>query len=304
MPMTGDRAAGAGAEALEVRRLICDLGLDSIVDVHTHFMPKRVMDKVWAYFDRAGPLIGRTWPIAYRLDEGARVQQLRDFGVASFTSLVYPHKPDMAEWLNAWAAQFAAATPECIHTATFFPEETAPNYVRRAIAEGARLFKAHIQVGDYSPTDPQLHGVWALLEAAQIPTVIHAGSGPTPGRFTGPAPVAEILRRHPALKLVVAHMGMPEYREFLDLAGRHPRVYLDTTMVFTDFTEEDHPFPRELRAALGELSDKVLFGSDYPNIPYSYRHAIESIARLGLGDEWCRKVLCDNALSLFNEKTP
>lgn len=304
MPMTGDQAAGHADEARVIRQSLHDLGLDSIVDVHTHFMPKRVMDKVWAYFDRAGPLIGRTWPIAYRLDEGARVQQLRDFGVVAFSSLVYPHKPDMAEWLNGWAAQFAAATPECIHTATFFPEPTAPDYVRRAIAEGARLFKAHIQVGDYSPTDPQLDGVWAALEQAQIPTVIHAGSGPTPGRFTGPAPVAEILRRHPALKLIVAHMGMPEYREFLELAERHPGVFLDTTMVFTDFTEANHPFPPALRPALGGLADKVLFGSDYPNIPYSYRHAIESITRLDLGDEWCRKVLYCNAVSLFNEENP
>jgi predicted TIM-barrel fold metal-dependent hydrolase len=144
-----------------------------------------------------------------------------------------------------------------------------------------------------------LEPVWDVLEQAQIPTVIHAGSGPTPGRFTGPAPVAEVLRRHPALKLIVAHMGMPEYRDFLQLAHRYPGVYLDTTMVFTDFTEEDHPFPTELLPELGELADKLLFGSDYPNIPYPYHHAVESIARLRLGGEWCRKVLYSNAMALF-----
>lgn len=301
MPMTGAAGSREG-EVDAIRGLIRDVGLDSVVDVHTHFMPKRVMDKVWAYFDRVGPLTGRTWPIAYRLEEGARVRRLREFGVAAFTSLVYPHKPDMAEWLNAWAAQFAAATPGCITTATFFPEASAPDYVKRAIADGARLFKAHVQVGDYSPTDPQLDSVWAILAEAQVPTVIHAGSGPAPGAFTGPAPIAEVLRRHPTLKLIVAHMGMPEYREFVELAHRYPGVYLDTTMVFTDFTEEAHPFPPELRADLGELAGKVLFGSDFPNIPYSYRHAIESITRLGLGDEWCRKVLHFNAVSLFGEE--
>ncbi len=36
-----------------------ELGLPGLIDVHTHFMPERVMAKVWAYFDAAGPLVGR-----------------------------------------------------------------------------------------------------------------------------------------------------------------------------------------------------------------------------------------------------
>jgi len=282
-----------------VRGLLDRIGLDAIVDVHTHFMPKPVMDKVWAYFDGIGPLVGRQWPISYRIEEAERVERLRQFGVAGYTSLIYPHKPHMAEWLNSWATEFAAQVPECLHTGTFYPEPTAPGYVRRVIEAGARVFKAHIQVGDYSPTDPLLRPVWALLEEAQIPTVIHAGSGPQPGRHTGPAPVAEILRRHPALRLIVAHMGLPEYREFIELARQYPGVYLDTTMVFTAFTEQTDPFPTEARPDLIELADKVLFGSDFPNIPYRYHHALESITGLGLGDEWCRKVLHGNARSLF-----
>jgi predicted TIM-barrel fold metal-dependent hydrolase len=128
---------------------------------------------------------------------------------------------------------------------------------------------------------------------------MHAGSGPAPGRFTGPEPVAELLRRHPDLVVIIAHMGLPEYREFLDLAHQYPGVYLDTTMVFTDFTEEHQPFPREAYDELVALGDRVLFGSDYPNIPYSYHHAVESVINLGFGDQWCRKVLRDNAVRLL-----
>src|ERR1700712_233707 len=113
------------SESESVRRIWTSLGLPGIVDVHTHFMPKPVMDKVWQYFDSAGPLVGREWPITYRTDEAPRVQTLRDFGVQAFTSLVYPHKPQMAGWLNQWATQFAAGTPDCLHTATFYPEPDA-----------------------------------------------------------------------------------------------------------------------------------------------------------------------------------
>jgi len=286
-------------EVRAVRATLDRLGLESLIDVHTHFMPARVMDKVWAYFDSAGPLTARRWPIAYRFDEATRVQRLRDLGVSAFTALVYPHKPKMAEWLNAWAAEFAAATPDCLHTATFFPEPGAAGYVRRAVDDGARVFKSHVQVGDYSPADPALDGVWQLLEESGVPTIIHAGSGPAPGRFTGPGPVLEVLERHPDLRLIVAHMGLPEYREFLDLAERFSGVHLDTTMVFTDFTEEADPFPPEALAVLPRIADKVLFGSDFPNIPYGYPAAVEAITGLGLGDEWSRKVLYSNAVELF-----
>ncbi|MGH3583822.1 MAG: amidohydrolase family protein, partial [Mycobacterium sp.] len=207
-------------EPTSVRQIWEPLGLPGIFDVHTHFMPKNVMDKVWQYFDAAGPLVGRPWPITYRTDEQARLQTLRSFGVLAFTSLVYPHKPEMAAWLNQWAAQFAADTPDCLSTATFFPEPGAADYVGAAIAGGTRVFKAHVQVGGYDPTDPLLDEVWGVLADAGTPTVIHCGSGPQPGNHTGPDPVRAVLERHPRLRLIVAHMGMPEYTEFLDLAER------------------------------------------------------------------------------------
>ncbi|MFB7874169.1 amidohydrolase family protein [Nocardia sp. NPDC056064] len=275
------------------------LDLPAIVDVHTHFMPDQVMRKVWAYFDAAGPLTGRPWPITYRDDEQVRLKTLREFGVRAFTSLVYPHKPDMGAWLNEWTAEFAARTPDCLHTATFYPEPSAPDYVREALDRGARVFKVHIQVGAFSPLDPLLDPVWAILAESRTPIVIHCGSGPAPGEFTGPAPIAELLRRHPSLRLIIAHMGTPEYTEFLDLAERYPDLFLDTTMVWTDFSEGGAPFPPAERERLVRFGDRILFGSDFPNIPYPYAEAITALERLDLGPDWLRKVFHDNAARLF-----
>jgi len=39
-----------------------------------------------------------------------------------------------------------------------------------------------------------------------VPVVLHAGSAPKPGKFTGPIPVLALLRRHPRLVLVIAHL--------------------------------------------------------------------------------------------------
>ncbi|RYJ30456.1 hypothetical protein CU044_1191 [Streptomyces sp. L-9-10] len=287
-----------------VRRFRERTGLPGLVDVHTHFMPERVLRKVWAYFDSAGPLIGREWPISYRREEAERVALLRAFGVRAYTSMLYPHKPGMAEWLNGWAAGFAARTPDCLRTATLFPEDGVEAYVREAVeggaeAGGARIFKSHLQVGAYDPNDERLDRVWGLLAEAAVPVVMHCGSGPAPGKYTGPEPVGRLLARHPRLRLIVAHLGMPEYVDFLDLAARYAEVRLDTTMAFTDFSEDFAPFPGEARARLADLGDRILLGTDFPNIPYPYVHQLEALERLGLGDEWLRAVCYGNGARLF-----
>ncbi|MFN2540533.1 MAG: amidohydrolase family protein [Mycobacteriales bacterium] len=270
------------------------LGLPGLVDAHVHFMPHNVMAKVWAYFDAVGPLTGVPWPIAYRTEEEDRLARLRAMGVRAFPSLVYAHKPGMSAWLNAWAADFAARHDEVLHTFTFFPEPGVLSYVEEQLRAGGVLGKAHVQVGGYDPRDPLLDDVWGLLADAAVPVIVHCGSGPVPGSFTGPAPFAGVLRRHPRLTAVVAHMGMPEYAEFLALAETYERVYLDTTMAFTDFAELAAPFPQALRARLLQLEHKVLLGSDFPNTPHPYAHQVEALLRLGLGDAWLRSVLHDN----------
>ncbi len=213
--------------------------------------------------------------------------------------MLYPHKPGMARSLNDWAAGFAARTPDCLHTATFFAEPGAAGDVRRALEQGARVFKCHLQVGGFDPEDPWLTEVWGLLAEAGVPVVTHCGSGPVPGAFTGPGPMGRVLARHPRLPLVVAHLGMPEYGEFLDLAERYDRVMLDTTMAFTEFVESAAPFPHAELPRLAALGDRVLLGTDFPNIPYRYVDALTALDRAGLGDGWLRAVCHDNAARLF-----
>lgn len=298
MPHTEEPQGPPTDEATDVRRFWQSLGLPGLIDVHVHFMPHRLLDRIRAYFDAAGPLLGREWPIRYRQDEQERLELLRGYGVQAFTSLAYPHKPDMAESLNTWTAEFAARTPGCLHSATFFPEPEAARYVPAAVEDGARVFKAHIQVGGYDPADPLLDPVWGTLAEAGIPVIAHCASGPVGTPFTGPAPMARVLARHPALRLVVAHFGLPEYVGFMDLAEKYDGVLLDTTMAFTEFFGSVELSDSD-RKRIGELQERILFGSDFPNIPYPYVEALESLARLDFGDAWLRAVCHGNAARIF-----
>ena len=119
-------------------RFIRDLGVPGLFDVHTHFLPPRVMAKVRHQFDTAGPLIGSAWPLAYRGPDEELVATLRDFGVRRFSSLAYAHKPGMAEFLNDWSFGFADRTPGCLRSATFYPEPDAPSYVAHRIGAERR----------------------------------------------------------------------------------------------------------------------------------------------------------------------
>lgn len=271
------------------------LGLPGLIDVHVHFYPERMLRKVWGYFDSV------FWTITYRGTDAQRVRHLADMGVRAFPALSYAHKPAMAAGLNEWALQFARATPGCLPSATFYPEPGVLEYVEKALSAGVRVFKVHVQVGGFDPRDELLDPVWGLLAQTGTPIITHAGSGPLPGRHTGPGPLGEVLRRHPRLTAVIAHMGTPEYAEFLDLAERYERVHLDTTMTFTDFVEGFAGYPPKLFPRLKKLGlqGKVLLGSDYPNIPYPYAHQLESLARLDLGDDWLRAVCWHNAANLL-----
>ncbi|WP_405431007.1 amidohydrolase family protein [Micromonospora sp. NBC_00617] len=278
------------------------LGLPGLADVHVHFLPPRLLRRVWEYFDAAGPLVGTEWPIRYRWSDADRVAHLRRLGVRAFSALAYPHRPGMAADLNRWTLQFARDTPGCLPSATFFPEPDAAAYVEAALADGARLFKVHVQVGDFSPTDPALDEVWGTLADAEVPVVVHAGHAPVGTTHTGPAPFADLLARHPRLTAVVAHLGAPDYRAFLDLADAYERVRLDTTMAFTPFFDRFVPFPADELPRLHDLglAGKVLLGSDFPNIPYPYVDQLTGLARLDLGDDWLRAVCWNNAATLFD----
>jgi uncharacterized protein len=286
------------------------LGLPGLVDIHTHFLPDRMLRRVWAHFDEMGALIGRPWPIEYRWEQDRRLARLRQMGVRRFTALTYAHRPGMASDLTDFALDLSAAEPDCVPSATFYPEDGVLDHVRSALARGARVFKVHAQVSRFDLREHALDEVWGLLADAAVPVVLHVGSGPVPRLprlgFTGPDKLEGVLRRHPQLTAVVAHLGAPEYAGFLTLAEQYPRVHLDTTMVFTDFFQDLAPFPASLFPRLAALPDRVVLGSDFPNIPYPYAHQLEALERLrerapGFDDNWLRAVCWSNGHRLIGD---
>lgn len=295
-----DRAVvseGAVLSDDEVAPFVAGLGLPGIIDTHVHFMPDAIQQAVWRHFDALEP----TWPVAYREPAEDRLDILGRLGVRHHTALAYAHRPGTAAWLNQHTMALGTEVAQVIPSFTIYPEPGMDDEVAACLAAGGACVKVHLQVGRFDANDPLLDGSWAQLETAGTPVVIHAGAvddGSGGEAWCGPDPVARLLERFPGLRLVVAHLGAPDFGAFLDLARRHPLVMVDTAMVFGSEGRLGS-LPDDLPDRLAALGDRVVWGSDFPTIPSSYGIQMTALIALGLGEDWYRAVLWHNPARLF-----
>ena len=269
------------------------LGITRLLDAHSHWFPESVERKIWRYFD------AHYWHVAYREPQHVRREWMHRNGAERYTVLTYAHRAGMAEWLNEWVAGFAQQAPEAIPCGTFYPEPEAGRVVLRCIEEyGFRGFKLHLQVSAFDLNDTRLESAFEQVAHAGLPVVMHIGNAPEKSAYTSPRVLRQLLRRHPRLKVVVAHMGAGEFEEYLDIAERHDTVYLDTTMVFVGF-DACGQFPGASLGRLQKLAGRVLFGSDFPTIPYAFSHAVQGILALPFSEAEKKGILGENAARLF-----
>jgi predicted TIM-barrel fold metal-dependent hydrolase len=120
---------------------------------------------------------------------------------------------------------------------------------------------------------------------------------------SGPAQIRRVKRRHPGLRLCIAHLGLP------DPGGGHWAAIRELDGVWTDssgvLTEPPTPVapggvldPDAVRTQLGE---HVLFGSDFPSIPHTYAAGVRGLAHLRLDPAGLRAVLHGRAARLLAE---
>jgi len=272
--------------------------MNPIFDSHVHLFPPGVFAALWRWFDT------HAWKIKYRLQAEEAIDFLKARGVAKMTALVYSHKPEMARMLNQFVAELARANPEVVPLGTVLPGEPDA----RAILDEAlgrlqlRGIKLHCHVQKIAPDDPRLDDVWRAATEARVPVVIHAGrepSNPAYGIDTrelcAASRIERVLQRFPSLKLIVPHLGYDEVSEYEKLLSRYENLWLDTTMVIGDFFNLKLPetlFPGR--------ADRLLFGTDFPNIPYDWESELNKIRETALTDENRHAILWKNAKDLFD----
>jgi uncharacterized protein len=234
----------------------------AVVDAHVHLLPSRLQAAIRQFFDQRGIDSGR---FAYPVDHGEVCARLAAEGVTEAWTLPYARRRGSAAELNkSVAALLAAQRDGPVRLAggcTVHPADDQPLTVVRSAVEdmGLRVLKLHCSVGDFTPDDRRLDPVWEYASAVALPVVLHAGhaaDGHTEAAEL--TPVAEVARRHPEARLIIAHCGHTASDVALRLVAEHPGVHADLTPVL----HEQVPVPPSQLAA---LAGKLLFGSDAPN---------------------------------------
>ena len=103
-----------------------------------------------------------------------------------------------------------------------------------------------------------------------------------------------MVKKFPKLKLIIPHLGVEESEAFFDLMEEFPNLWMDTTMAVSGY------FPIRIPWDLIEkYSDRIIYGSDFPNIPYDIKTEILAIQNSPLSTPAKNKILYQNAERIF-----
>jgi predicted TIM-barrel fold metal-dependent hydrolase len=271
--------------------------LPQVIDGHVHLFPPPLFRALWRWFDTHG------WPIRYKLDSPAILDFLFDRGVEHVIALHYAHRPGIARGLNAYVARLAQQESRLTGLATVLPgEPDAPSILEEAFSQGLHGVKLHCHVQAFAIDSPELIELFEICVRWQRPMVIHAGREPRSPAYPVDTHsichvdrVAAVLQAWPQLKLCVPHLGADEFDGYLRLLERHDNLWLDTTMMVADYFPGAQP-SRFIQAR----PDRVLYGTDFPNLPYAWDREVSRLARLDISEQDLAQVLSLTARALFD----
>jgi len=271
-------------------------GLPPVIDAHVHLFPDKLFAAVQAWFDRHG------WPIRYRMSSDKVLEFLFAHGVERVVGLQFAHRPGMAAELNAYMLELCRQFPKLVGLATVFPGEPgAAGILAEAFAHGLGGVKLHVHVQGVAVDAPEMEEIYRVCLEHDKPLLIHAGREPnSPGyahdiyQLCDAGRVEQVLRAHPGLRLCIPHLGMSETPTYARLLEEHDGLWLDTTMTLADY------FPGQPRPDLAALRrDRVMYGSDFPNIPFAWDRELKALKAMDLNPEYLSMLLSANAREFY-----
>ena len=270
-------------------------GLPPVVDVHTHAFPLKLFHAIQRWFDMHG------WPIRYRMSAEEVLDFLPARGVRHVVVFGYAHKAGMADELNRFLADLVASRPHATALGTVLPGEPgAQRILHDAFSMGLKGVKIHCHVQCVAPDAPEMDAVAGACADAGLPILMHAGREPASPAYRCDTHaicsvdrVARLLARHPRLTLVIPHLGVDELDGYRALLRRRENLFVDTTMMLAGY------FPGYPATLDGFPPERVLYGTDFPNIPYAWDRELKALLALGLAERDLARVLGGNAAELF-----
>jgi len=182
--------------------------------------------------------------------------------------------------------------------------DDAVSEARRLIGRGVRGFKFHPTVQGFSPDDERFFELYGALQDAGVVALFHTGQtgigAGMPGGYgfelalSNPMLLDRVAARFPDLQIIMAHPSVPWQDEALSVATHKHNTWIDLSGWSPKY------FPAELvRYANRMISDRVLFGSDFPLITPDRWRADADTAEFFRDDQVRARIMRDNAARLL-----
>ncbi|HXF34355.1 MAG TPA: amidohydrolase family protein [Candidatus Acidoferrales bacterium] len=159
-------------------------------------------------------------------------------------------------------------------------------------------FHFHPIMGHFAVNDRRLYPLFEVIDALKVPVMIDVGTtgmgAGMPGgmgakiRHAHPSSIDELAADFPNLTIVAAHPGWPWVDEMTAVALHKGNVYWELSGWAPKY------FPAQLKVDIrSRLKDKIMFGSDYPSLPYE--RIFREWHELGYKDDVMEKIFHGNA---------
>lgn len=182
--------------------------------------------------------------------------------------------------------------------------ERAVEEIERAVTQlGLKGAKFHPGIQAFYPHDKQFYKLYGKIAALGVPALFHTGTSGLgagmPGGmgikldYTRPIWLDHLAADFPRLTIIGAHPSWPWHEEMLAILAHKANVFMDLSGWAPKY------IPKMIwDEARKRLTDKILFGSDYPFIS-PQRWLDEFAAMEGFTSEAREKILCGNATRIL-----
>ena len=266
---------------------------DKIIDFHVHLFPDNIFEAIWKTLNKQHGII-----ILYKYYYRQCMEYLAAHNVHYIVYSNYAHKKGIAQWLNSWNKGILAEFENLYCFAAYHPDdENALIYAEEMLSiQRVAGIKLHYMVQQFHPDDERLFPLYEMVIEKKKRLLLHVGNGPVGNEFVGIERFHKVMKRYPNLPANIAHMGGLEYREFMQLLDVYPNLYFDTSSTFWPQT----PWVFNLDTSmLTKYQDRIIYGSDFPNIFLPREDEISYLYKLNLSDDFYNKIFWDNGLKLL-----
>ena len=232
-----------------------------IIDVHTHLSTREQWGPIFCNAsDRANAKLKVDLEVTpERHARGlAEVDRAIVFGINSEAFELNTPNEAIAEYVAQSEGKFIGFMSVDPH------QENAVEEVERCSKDlGLKGIKMSPVYQDYHPHDELPRRIHSCAEKLGLPILTHAAFhsiAQTRMAWANPLLYDEVAQEFPALKIILAHIGLPWFDDAMVVVRKHPNVYADVSPAF-----HRHWLYRALLSFQEfDVMDKLLFGSDFP----------------------------------------